>query len=245
MGIVRWITDQRERVILGDVRQYLRPSEKVERWVRARHFENGRPGFVFLTDRQVIVHWTGRGDISGAFELSDLDSWGVDVSTPGGPVLAVEVGEQLLVVRLPTHTLGASADASDFLKRFERHAPRPRRSLAKVGSIHAGVWSTTGDVEVMVHKRSMSAKAKRAIVTILGLVMVIGGILLIPVPGPWSFPILLAGLAVLASEYDWAKDALQWARNKYQQAKSKLTSRRGSREQEEAPDSSEERPPAA
>ena len=191
------------------------------------------------------MHWTGRGDSSHAFEWSALESWGVDVSTSGGPVLALEVGEALLVIQMPTTTNEAGARASEFMKRFERSAPPPLRSLTQVGSVHMGVWNATGDVEVIVHKRSMPARAKRVMVTILGATLVVGGMLLTPVPGPWSFPIILGGLAVLSSEYDWAKDALLWARKKYQQAKAKLSSRRAHNQPSESSDSSEERPPAA
>ena len=38
-----------------------------------------------------------------------------------------------------------------------------------------------------------------------GFVLVVVGILIIPVPGPWSLPVILTGLVLLALEFDWAE----------------------------------------
>ena len=44
-----------------------------------------------------------------------------------------------------------------------------------------------------------------------GLVLVLVGIALSPVPGPGGIPLVLAGLAVLASEFRWARRLLDRA----------------------------------
>jgi uncharacterized protein (TIGR02611 family) len=81
-------------------------------------------------------------------------------------------------------------------------------------------------VDVKPHKLTIGDQARRVIVTILGAAMMIFAVLIIPLPGPWSFLITIGGFAILATEYDWAKDALDWVKDQYKQAKEKIQSRR-------------------
>lgn len=48
-------------------------------------------------------------------------------------------------------------------------------------------------------------------VAVVGLVMVIGGLILVPLPGP-GWLIVFIGLAVLSTEFIWAKRLTTWAR---------------------------------
>ncbi len=50
-------------------------------------------------------------------------------------------------------------------------------------------------------------------VTVVGVAIIIGGIILLPLPGP-GWLIIFAGMGVLATEYEWAKRLLGWARAK-------------------------------
>jgi hypothetical protein len=45
------------------------------------------------------------------------------------------------------------------------------------------------------------------------------------VPGP-GILLLIVGLGVLGSEYDWAEDVLQWAKEKFHQTKQQVKKRR-------------------
>ena len=47
--------------------------------------------------------------------------------------------------------------------------------------------------------------------TIIGLAVIAGGIILLPLPGP-GWLIIFAGLGILATEYTWAKRLLGWLR---------------------------------
>lgn len=49
---------------------------------------------------------------------------------------------------------------------------------------------------------------KRIAITVVGFGLVIAGLVLIIFPGPFTIPLILAGLAVLATEYAWARRAL-------------------------------------
>jgi hypothetical protein len=64
------------------------------------------------------------------------------------------------------------------------------------------------------------------VVTIIGLLLIAGGAAIAWIPGPWSLPIVLAGLAILASEYDWAQDVLDWSKDMSRRAKEKIAARR-------------------
>jgi uncharacterized protein (TIGR02611 family) len=49
-------------------------------------------------------------------------------------------------------------------------------------------------------------------VTIVGVAVVAGGIVLLPLPGP-GWLVIFAGLGILATEYEWAARLLGWVRD--------------------------------
>lgn len=55
---------------------------------------------------------------------------------------------------------------------------------------------------------------KRVIIGILGGLVALIGIVLIPYPGP-GWLVVFAGLAILATEFDFAQRVLDWLKNKY------------------------------
>jgi uncharacterized protein (TIGR02611 family) len=81
--------------------------------------------------------------------------------------------------------------------------------------------------------RWIGRNSKRAGITVIGFVLVVGGIVLLPLPGP-GWLIIFAGLAVLATEYVWAERALDLAKKKAKAAamKARARMRRGSTNQE-------------
>lgn len=58
-----------------------------------------------------------------------------------------------------------------------------------------------------------TARLYRSFVAVLGLVIVVGGLLLVPLPGP-GWVIVFAGLAIWASEFEWAQRLLDYAKDK-------------------------------
>jgi uncharacterized protein (TIGR02611 family) len=54
----------------------------------------------------------------------------------------------------------------------------------------------------------------RALIGIVGGVVLIAGIIMIPYPGP-GWVVVFIGLAILAQEFPWAERALYYARGKY------------------------------
>ena len=233
MGLLRRISDERERQIVAHATPYLNEDEEILEWARARHPEGKPQGFIYLTDRQVVIHWPGRGDGHGAVELSEVECWGIYGDAKGGPILGMETSDAAHFVQLRVATTGMAHNLTRFLQRFAELAPRPRRSLSEVPKGKG----TRDDFRPHVlqavdrEKRSIAQQTKRILVTVVGVLLVIGGIAITPLPGPWSFPIILGGLAVLANEFDWAQDTLDWVKDKYQKAKSKLGKRRSTNEE--------------
>ena len=67
---------------------------------------------------------------------------------------------------------------------------------------------------------------KRIAVTVLGFALVAGGLALLVLPGP-GILVVIAGLAVLATEYAWARWALNETKRRAGEAKNRLLKRRG------------------
>ena len=226
MGITDLIAQQRDKQVLERARPHLEQGEDVLHWARARHPDKRRQGYAFLTDRRLLVVWSGAPDRDGGVLWDEMHTWGVQEEAIGGPVLGVEFDRSTMFVHLPVASHGAAARVTSFLHRFAHLAPHPRWTLLKSG--HPGLFKAEPSA-VFLPPRSISELTKRALVTVIGLVLFLGGVAIIPIPGPWSLPLMLAGLAILASEYDWAQDALEWLKEKSREARAKLKARRAAR----------------
>jgi uncharacterized protein (TIGR02611 family) len=66
--------------------------------------------------------------------------------------------------------------------------------------------------------RFIFRSTKRIVVFVVGVALVLLGVALIPLPGPFSIPLMLAGLAVLATEYVWAEKVLDTVKERAKQA---------------------------
>jgi uncharacterized protein (TIGR02611 family) len=73
--------------------------------------------------------------------------------------------------------------------------------------------------------RFIMQNGKRIAVSIVGGLLVLAGLVFLVLPGP-GFVLILAGLAILATEYVWAQRALNFARDKARQAKDKVRRKR-------------------
>ncbi len=73
--------------------------------------------------------------------------------------------------------------------------------------------------------RFIARSGKRIAVTALGFVLLLAGLVMMVTPGP-GILLIIAGLAVLATEYVWAERALAIAKQKAQQAKDAVLGRK-------------------
>jgi uncharacterized protein (TIGR02611 family) len=85
--------------------------------------------------------------------------------------------------------------------------------------------------------RFIGRNGKRIAVSVLGFVLLLAGLAMMVLPGP-GILVILAGLAVLATEYVWAQRAMNYARQKAEQAKNKVLGRTPPPSEPDAPDGS-------
>jgi len=94
-------------------------------------------------------------------------------------------------------------------------------STVSVNKVARWVW-----FPFRVTVRFMMRNGKRIAVTVVGLVLLLAGLAMMVLPGP-GILVIIAGLAVLATEYVWAQRMLNYARQKAEQAKNKVLRRNG------------------
>lgn len=63
----------------------------------------------------------------------------------------------------------------------------------------------------MIARRPWLNVVYKTLITVIGVVIVIVGLILVPLPGP-GWLIVFIGLTVLGSEYHWARRLLGWLR---------------------------------
>lgn len=226
MGISERFDDQRNRTALTRVQPHLDDGEKVQHWVRVRHSDTYKEGFAYVTNRRLLLKWQGRA--SGGrqeFRWEELESWGIEAEASGGPLLCVESEGDDVTVQMPARSHSVAQRVSNFLRHFAERAPKPSSSLRSPGKED---FKPHENVEVVRQRRSALGQTRRILVTIGGVALIVLATLIIPLPGPWSIFVTIAGLAVLATEYDWAQDLSDFLRDKYEEARRKIKSRRQS-----------------
>ena len=223
--MIRKLSDVRRQQIVSHVDPHLLDDEEVVDWARSRNPHTKKKGFVYLTRDRFLVVWRGGPEPETAvLDMNEVRSWGLKSEESSPPMLCVEGGGETLYIELQTATLSMTEGARRFVHHFASLAPEGLGPPP--GEKH---FEPNPDIRLLPHKRSVTDLTKRIVVTVVGVALIVGAILIIPLPGPWSILVTIGGLAILASEYDWAEDALDWARTKYQRAKEALRARRAAK----------------
>jgi len=76
-----------------------------------------------------------------------------------------------------------------------------------------------------IRRHALLGPAYRGGVFVTGLVVALVGIALLVLPGP-GWLLIFLGLAILATEFRWARRTLHWTKGRYQQARDRVTRRR-------------------
>jgi uncharacterized protein (TIGR02611 family) len=72
--------------------------------------------------------------------------------------------------------------------------------------------------------RRLGRHAWRGVVLVVGLVLIAAGLVMLVTPGP-GIAAILAGLALLSTEFDWAKRLLNWVRHRFAAARAEVRRR--------------------
>jgi uncharacterized protein (TIGR02611 family) len=104
---------------------------------------------------------------------------------------------------------------------MEEEPSEPVSSPSPLRRLVGGVWYPFG-----VTVRFIFRNGKRIAVSVVGFILLLLGLVMLVTPGP-GLLLIVAGLAVLASEYVWAERALNFAREKAQRAKDKVRRKQG------------------
>jgi uncharacterized protein (TIGR02611 family) len=126
---------------------------------------------------------------------------------------------------MPVESVGMAERATRFLHRLAALAPKPRHAPAPRD--FPGVYVSKIGTPMERGRRSVIRQTRRIIVTVVGVILILLGLLLLVLPGP-GILVTLLGLAVLGSEFDWAQDLLAWMRNRWESRGGRLKSRRSS-----------------
>lgn len=225
MPVLRYVSDQRRKQIHSYADPHLAPDEEITDFVRVRHADTRKKGFAYMTDERVLIAWKGDGD-PVSIEFVKVHNWGVSHDHRGGPVVTMETPAESTRIQLLTSSRAMAEGVIRFLLLVAERVPEQATVTLGEGQ---GSFDGKPDLAVRAEPRSVRELTKRIVVTVLGIALILGAIVIIPLPGPWSFLVTIAGLALLASEYDWAEDALDWVRTKYKRARDKIRARRRAR----------------
>lgn len=232
MGPLRKVAEIRERQILEHAEPFLDEGESVLAWVRITRPHRSARGLLFVTPKRIIFCWAKVGhDLNVAVSWPEIVTWGMAPDGGRGPLFAIETETACHEAHILVRTDGMVAAANRMLVHFVERAPRPEGALTRVEDPDS--YRST-ELSLTRERKTVRKHTQRAIVTIIGLCLIVVAFLIGWIPGPWSIPLVIAGLAVLATEYDWAEDFLTWSRTRYEKTKAKLQARREKEKEKEA-----------
>ena len=211
----------RERLALGPVVRYLDGDDEIVAWTHASLPDIRAPGILVVTKHYCLLHVATSQIPDIATPLSQLSGFALNRRNPevvrvrlSGEGHEVDV-ELSLTNRVRSRSLGRVLSALS------------RQQIAGPESFNPEL---TSPVPPMV--RSMRHHARRVWVTVLGvLVLLVSAAFATPfVPGPGALT-AVAGIAILAREYEWARDLHVWASRQADRfmawLRRRLTRRRG------------------
>lgn len=191
----------REHLVLGYVRKGLAEGEQIRAWTHASVPGVRAPALLVVTDHRCLVH-------VASTTVSDRE-------TPLGALLRFELDRdtpEKVRVRLAGNGDDVVAELSLTSRARSRAAGRVLSELTRrnVGAPETFDPNKTSPLPPV--PRGMKDHARRVWVTVVGvLVLVLSLAFASPfLPGPGAFT-AVAGFAILAKEYEWARDVHVWA----------------------------------
>lgn len=200
-GGMRFLPRFRERLVLGPIRRYLDGDEEILAWTHARIPELRAPGVLAVTNHHCLLHVASSAIEDISTPLRQLSGFNLDRHDPEvvrvllyGNHTEVHV-ELSLESRVRSRSVGAVLNALSEAQvsipsTFNPNSTSPLPPIQRRAKHHARrIWITVAGVFVLL----------------ASLVLAMPG-----VPGPGAL-IAVAGIAILAREYEWARDIHVWA----------------------------------
>lgn len=194
------ISRLRERLVLGPIVRYLDGDDEVLAWTHANIPGTRAPGVLAVTNHHCVLHVATSAIPDMFTPLPQMSSFKINRRNP--EVVRVRlVGPVEIDVELSLTSRVRSRSVGRVLSALTSH------HIAAPESFNPAL---TSPIPPMV--RSVRHHARRVWVTILGvLVLMVSAVFASPfVPGPGALT-AVAGIAILAREYEWARDLHVWA----------------------------------
>lgn len=209
----------RERMVLGPLCGHLQAAETINAWAHVVD-ATGRGGVLTVTEQRCLVHCGPPGSEPVTITATELDAWRLDSVHATVVELALETPPERVVFQLPLTTHGQARKASEVLR--------------ELASWDLGIEQVQPPV-LTSSRLGLRGHVRRVVVTIVGVVLVLLSALFASpfFPGPGALTFLLA-LALLAREYDWARDVHVWTRRRFEQLWAWLQQRREQRRERRA-----------
>jgi len=191
----------RERLVVGPILRHLDGDEDVIAWTHASIPGSRAPGVLLVTNHYLYLHVAS--------------SVVPDVSTPVTRLSGFRLdrrSEELVRV----HVCGDDGEVEVELSLTNRVRSRSVGRVLAALTYHRVVGPATFDPEMTSPlppmERTARHHARRIWITVLGmLVLLLSAVFASPfVPGPGALT-AVAGIAILAREYEWARDLHVWA----------------------------------
>ena len=191
----------RERLVLGPILRYLDGDEEVVAWTHANLPGTRAPGVLLVTNHHLYLHVAS--------------SLVADVSTPVTRLSGFRLdrrNEELVRV----HVSGDDGEVEVELSLANRVRSRSVGRVLSALTYHRVVGPATFNPDMTSPlppmERTARHHARRIWITVLGvLVLLVSAVFASPFfPGPGALT-AVAGIAILAREYEWARDLHVWA----------------------------------
>ena len=198
---MRRIRRFRERLVLGTIIRHLDGDEYILAWTHASLPDIRAPGVLVVTNHHVLLHVANSSVPDISAQLSELSAF--TLTRRSAEVVRVRLsGEYHRVdVELSLTNRVRSRSVGRVLSELTRH------QVTAPDSFDAEL---TSPLPPMV--RHFRHHARRVWITLLGVVVLLMSAAFASpfVPGPGSLT-AVAGIAILAREYEWARDLHVWA----------------------------------
>ncbi len=197
-------------MVLGPFRSHLGADEPIQAWAHVVGDED-RAGVLFVTERRCLLHLGSIEHPPVMISWAELAGWDLGTPANGSADVTLGTADGRLEVRLPLTTAGQARKANEVVDRLHR-------STVVATSSEATEKDSSGPVPLQPAQRGVRGHLRRVVVTVVGVLVILVSALFaspfFPGPGALTF---LAGLALLAREYDWARDVHTWVRRKFEQ----------------------------